>query len=206
VLSEVGYADAVLARELPDGKLILVDGYLRAETTPSSMVPVLLLDVTEDEADKILLTLDPLAAMAEADADRVKALLGSVHSDSNAVKAMLEQLGRDAGIPRGGPLREPPAQIDQAAELQRKWGTETGQLWQITPTGCCARLLGEGRRGAAVARRRPEIAHSVDRPSGVDFAGKNEYLNRADRGNRIQKQIETTGSLRTNARRCSRPR
>jgi len=39
------------------------------------MVPVLVLDVTEDEADKILLTLDPLAAMAEADADRVKSLL-----------------------------------------------------------------------------------------------------------------------------------
>jgi hypothetical protein len=28
---------------------------------------VLVLDVTEEEADKLLLTLDPLAAMAEAD-------------------------------------------------------------------------------------------------------------------------------------------
>jgi len=31
-------------------------------------VPVLVLDVTEAEADKILLTLDPLAAMAEKNA------------------------------------------------------------------------------------------------------------------------------------------
>ena len=33
VLAEVGYADALLARELPDGTLMLIDGHLRAETT-----------------------------------------------------------------------------------------------------------------------------------------------------------------------------
>jgi hypothetical protein len=73
LLAEVGYADALIARELPDGKLQLIDGHLRAETTPNAMVPVLLLDVTEEEADKLLLTLDPLAGMAEADAGRIKA-------------------------------------------------------------------------------------------------------------------------------------
>jgi hypothetical protein len=39
LLSEIGYADALLARELPDGKLMLLDGHLRAETTPDSEVP-----------------------------------------------------------------------------------------------------------------------------------------------------------------------
>src|SRR5271163_3661464 len=67
LLAEVGYADALIARELSDGKLQLIDGHLRAETTPNAMVPVLVLDVTEEEADKLLLTLDPLAALAEAD-------------------------------------------------------------------------------------------------------------------------------------------
>lgn len=33
-LAEIGYADALLARELPGGGLELVDGHLRAETTP----------------------------------------------------------------------------------------------------------------------------------------------------------------------------
>jgi len=53
LLAEVGYADALLARELPDGKLQLIDGHLRAETTPSAIVPVLILDVSEQEADKL---------------------------------------------------------------------------------------------------------------------------------------------------------
>src|SRR3972149_5815743 len=41
VLAEVGYADALLARELADGTLMLIDGHLRAEPTPDAVVPVL---------------------------------------------------------------------------------------------------------------------------------------------------------------------
>src|SRR3984957_8631690 len=91
LLTEIGYADALLARELPDGRLMLIDGHLRAETTPDAQVPVLVLDVTEEEADKILLTLDPLAAMAEADASRIKNLLETVRSDNEAVQELLRR-------------------------------------------------------------------------------------------------------------------
>jgi hypothetical protein len=59
VLAEVGYADALLARELDDGALELVDGHLRAEMTPDAIVPVLVLDVTAEEADKLPLTSTP---------------------------------------------------------------------------------------------------------------------------------------------------
>ena len=89
LLSEVGYADALLARELPDGRLMLIDGHLRAETTPLQEVPVLILDVTEAEADKILLTLDPLAGMAEANQTAIEQLLATVTTESEAVGALL---------------------------------------------------------------------------------------------------------------------
>ena len=39
LLEEIGYAYALLARELPDGRLMLIDGHLRAETTPDQLVP-----------------------------------------------------------------------------------------------------------------------------------------------------------------------
>lgn len=95
VLAEVGYADALLARELADGSLMLVDGHLRAETTPDAVVPVLVLDVDEAEADKILLTHDPLAAMATASAEYVRGLLADVQTESTAVRAMLEAVASD---------------------------------------------------------------------------------------------------------------
>lgn len=52
-LDEIAYADALLARETDTG-LELIDGHLRAETTPEAVVPVLVLDVTEAEAYKLL--------------------------------------------------------------------------------------------------------------------------------------------------------
>jgi hypothetical protein len=97
VLAEIGYADALLVRETPEG-LMLIDGHLRAETTPDMEVPVLVLDVTEDEADKMLVTLDPLAAMATAAEDVLAALLESVVTESDALHAMLDDLARGAGI------------------------------------------------------------------------------------------------------------
>jgi len=189
VLAEIGYADALLARELPDGKLQLVDGHLRAETTPDSEVPVLVLDLTAEEADKVLATLDPLASLAELDTSALKSLMDSVKWSSDDLAKTLQPLWpSQVGATS---LQEPPAQIDKAAELQRKWGTETGQLWQIGPNRL---LCADCREGPAVGRlwRDGERFRMVwtDPPYGVDYAGKNEYLNRSDRGNRIQKAIE----------------
>ena len=92
VLAEVGYADALLARELPDGTLELIDGHLRAETTPQMEVPVLVLDLTDDEAAKLLVLLDPLAAQAETDKDILAELLGQVETENDAIRSMLDKL------------------------------------------------------------------------------------------------------------------
>jgi hypothetical protein len=34
ILAEIGFADALLARETPEGGMMLMDGHLRAETAP----------------------------------------------------------------------------------------------------------------------------------------------------------------------------
>ena len=117
VLAEVGYADALLARETPDG-LMLVDGHLRAETTPDSDVPVLVLDIDEAEADLMLATLDPLAAMAEADGESLKMLTETLEVESVAVREMLQGLLQQDNDSSGGtePSRE--VLIDQAIQLK----------------------------------------------------------------------------------------
>lgn len=62
---DVGFARSLLAYELPDGRLKLLDGHLRRELEPDLEVEVEILDVTEEEARVLLLSLDPLAALAE---------------------------------------------------------------------------------------------------------------------------------------------
>jgi hypothetical protein len=95
LLAEVGYADALLARELADGTLMLVDGHLRAETTPEAVVPVLVLDVSEAEADKLLLTLDPLAAMATTSSEQLESLRAVVATECEAVRALMDDIDRE---------------------------------------------------------------------------------------------------------------
>jgi site-specific DNA-methyltransferase (adenine-specific) len=98
ILAEVGYADALLARELADGSLMLVDGHLRAETTPDQEVPVLVLDIDEAEADKLLLSLDPLAALAETNAVALDALLREVDTGSEGLQQMYADLAEAAEL------------------------------------------------------------------------------------------------------------
>lgn len=98
VLAEVGYADAVIARELPDGALELLDGHLRAGLAPDQVVPVLVVDLDDAEAAKLLATLDPLGAMAEADPEKLTELLREIDTGSEAVQAMLSELAENVGI------------------------------------------------------------------------------------------------------------
>jgi DNA modification methylase len=191
LLKELGYAAALIARETAEGKLELIDGHLRAETTPDSVVPVLVVDLSEAEADKLLLTLDSLTGMAGADASRVAELLSTVGTDNEAVAGLLERIAVTAGchgLISGG---APEPEIDRAAELQVKWATAPGQLWEI---GLHQLLCADCRAETDVMRLWPEGSPKLrmvwtDPPYGVDYAAKSRYLNHSDRGNRIQKPI-----------------
>ncbi len=92
VLAEIGYADALIARELPDGSLQLIDGHLRAQITPEMEVPVLVVDLDDDEAAKLLVLLDPLASLAETDAALLSELVAAVETENEAVGALLERM------------------------------------------------------------------------------------------------------------------
>lgn len=121
ILAEIGFAGACLARETPEG-LMLIDGHLRAEEAPDAKIPVLILDVSESEADKLLACLDPMAAMAEADAAKLDSLLREIDTESEALAGMLTELAEENGIvPQEG---EGDADEGDASEEQppERWG------------------------------------------------------------------------------------
>jgi len=116
VLEDIGFADAVIARETPDG-LELIDGHLRQEVMGDQVVPVLIVDVTEEEADKLLLTYDPLAMMAEADNKALRALMENLTIPSASVREMLAGLIEDGG-PSGTGTDNTTVILDQAVQLK----------------------------------------------------------------------------------------
>jgi hypothetical protein len=100
VLEEVGQVGELLAyhSERNGGKLTLCDGHLRAEVWADQMWDIAVTDLTDAEADKILLTHDPLAALAGADASKLDALLSEVQTESGPLADMLAELGEANGI------------------------------------------------------------------------------------------------------------
>lgn len=127
LFAEVGYADALVARELPDGSLELIDGHLRAETAPDALAPVLVLDVNEVEADKLLLTLDPLAAMAETNVVQLDRLLRRVNTGAADVQEMVAELADKAGLYRVEERRELESELRASYQVVVECATENDQ-------------------------------------------------------------------------------
>jgi hypothetical protein len=88
LLGEIGFARSLLAYELPDGRLKLIDGHLRQGTLDSDeLITVEVLDVTDEEARKLLLSIDPLAQLAEYDHRALDTLRHTVVSDNEVLAA-----------------------------------------------------------------------------------------------------------------------
>jgi hypothetical protein len=88
--AEVGFARSLLAYELPDGRLKLIDGHLRRNFDPNMEVEVEVLDVNDDEARALLLSIDPLAELAVNQQQLQTRLLELTPTVSPKLRAMWE--------------------------------------------------------------------------------------------------------------------
>jgi DNA modification methylase len=128
VLDRVGYVAQVIVNRRTGH---LVDGHLRVEEALSHgqpSIPVVYVDLSEDEERLVLASLDPLAAMARTDEEKLRELLAEVSVDSEALAAMLAALA--PAEPKDG-LTDP----DDVPEPPDEPVTKPGDLW----------LLGEHR-------------------------------------------------------------
>ncbi len=112
VIDDVGWAGACLFNERT-GRLI--DGHARKKVAlekGTDKVPVLVGNWSEEQERLILATLDPLAAMAGADAAKLDALLRDVQTGSGPLASMLTELAKDAGV-LASPASVEPAPPDE---------------------------------------------------------------------------------------------
>jgi DNA modification methylase len=212
MLSDVGFADAVLVRET-DGGLEIIDGHLRSSLDDDQEVPVLVLDVNEEEAKKLLLTIDPLAAMAGTDVDALTALLADVTFDAGSITSMLDGLLEGGFEPLMPKEAFPSAEEDEATasdaidEVEAEAYVPFSKRGQIWTLGKHRLMCGDSTAPAAIAALMAgETAALVaaDPPYGMGkekdgIANDNLYREKLDAfqmawWNAARKHVEDNGS------------
>jgi hypothetical protein len=97
-LTEVGWVAEVLVNRTTGN---VVDGHLRIDLAlarDEPTVPVTCVELTEAEEALVLATLDPIGAMAQAEATALAALLSGLEPADDALRALLDDLTREQGI------------------------------------------------------------------------------------------------------------
>jgi DNA modification methylase len=168
LLAEIGFAGVVLTRKLPDGRLQIIDGHLRQKMAKHEKIPVVVTDLNEDEARKLLVTHDPLGAMAGTDPEALKALLEKLGaSASEALKGVLDGVASTYKLAnvRAG-LTDP----DAVPPIPTKAKTKLGDLY----------ILGEHRLLCGDSTKPEDTKRALngqfaallatDPPYGVDYA------------------------------------
>lgn len=166
ILEEVGIASALVARRSDDG-LVLIDGHLRADLDPDQVLPVVVLDVSQAEADKLLASLDPIGEMARANSETLLDLLGQVQTDDEGLADLFEDLRRRAqdDLKR---LLSDPDEIPSKVDVR----TRPGDLIEL---GRHRLICGDARDPAVLEGLMGDDEADLlltDPPYGVDYVGK----------------------------------
>lgn len=123
-LREIGWAGVATGFEHPDqpGKIMLIDGHLRGEPDPDPdmEVPIVILDVTPAEADKLLATFDPIGGMADCDTDALGSLARTIDFQAPELRAVVLGVVGDMNVPQFSPASQ----------------AEQGRLDQKSPIKC----------------------------------------------------------------------
>lgn len=120
-LTEIGYADALIVRPY-ENRYQILDGHLRAEVTPDEEVPCLVVDLTDEEAAKFILTHDPIGDLAEYDLEKLEELKGDMEFELEPLNLMLADL---MGLEEDTDIVE-----DPIPDLLADPITQAGDIWR----------------------------------------------------------------------------
>lgn len=123
VLDEVGWVQNVVVNKRTGN---LIDGHLRVELAienKEELLPVVYVDLSEDEEKKIIATIDPIAALAESDNEILDKLLSELKTDNESLNQMFEDMKPE--------IIDPPDEKDDEIPENVKTICKPGDLWQL---------------------------------------------------------------------------
>ena len=124
VLDEIGWIDQIIVNQRTG---YVIDGHLRVSLALKNeqlLVPVVYVDLDEDEEALALATIDPLAAMAETDVEILNSLLEEVDIHEGPILEVLQRLSDE--------VSEKSWQVPELDDLEEEFGdTEKRHFWPL---------------------------------------------------------------------------
>ncbi len=102
VLDAIGFVGYILARRNDEGRLVILDGHMRAELAGDAVVPVLVLDVTVQEGRLILATHDKIAEFSEVDRLLLDTIINEVRGDFETLDGLFDTIKSSGVLPIKG--------------------------------------------------------------------------------------------------------
>jgi hypothetical protein len=179
VLSEIGWVQRVVVNKNTG---VVVDGHLRRDMAEQKgeKVPVIYVDLSDDEERLVLATLDPIAALAETDADMLRGLVADVATDHEGLQAFINDIEvkvRDKGAGDHGMT-----DYDEIPDAPTEAVTQPGDVIQLgdhrlicgdaTDAQAWATLIGEDSVGLIVTSPPYNV--------GIDYGVHDDEMSDAD--------------------------
>ena len=115
----------------------VVDGHMRIDRALRAGVeelPTILLDLSEEEEDKALASIDAISAQAVVDARKFEELRGRMSEVSDEMRALLDKVAETAAVLNDGPGSSPKGDSDPNKEADRKDTLdELWEKWKVRP-------------------------------------------------------------------------
>lgn len=135
VFNEVGFAIPNVGYELPDGRIKLIDGEARSDAAGDAVVPVVILDVTEAEADQLLATINPIGMLVEVNRAVYGQLIAGLDVQTEDMASVLKSVSAKLRL-----------SLDKYTEGEAASPEETPSTTRMVPLYFETRSLDEFRR------------------------------------------------------------
>ncbi len=124
VLEEIGWVQQVIVNKRTGN---LVDGHLRCQLAMregNKSIPVLYVDISEEEEMTVLATLDPIGSMAVTDREKMKELMNSMEEESTQIDELISEIAENNMLAEMGGFERP---TYDNTEFVERLGGEVGK-------------------------------------------------------------------------------